>query len=126
MAANRQQTTLSLFALTHLGEGSCWLAEGCELCSPREADSTASTVLHLQAAREVWTEQRAELIARWTALLEQRDEQGLGQVPMFGQVLFDAVPLPAHDSAWPEALRDRYHRLASNVEELDAWFRAQG
>lgn len=110
---------LSIFALTHLAVGDCFLASGCELCTPAAADDPCATPhLHTEAARDIWDHHREALTAQWAAHLKSRHESD-GGLPMYSAILFDGARFPGLSPNAPEAVKKRHRYIEAALAALE-------
>ena len=115
---------LSVFALVHLGCGDCALAGGCELCTTDTDDFDSARTFHVDAARRLWELHRESIIATWAKRLSDRGEPGTSTLPMFAEVLFDGVRLPACNPRWPSTLKSRHKAIERALWEVREFKRA--
>jgi hypothetical protein len=107
----------------HLMVGDCLMGGGCVLC-----DGAGAASLQMDFAREVWEHHREALLADWNKPQEsdwykRRDETyGFGWlgIPAFAEIVFDGRELPTLNPQWPEAAKNHYRQIVSNLGALEA------
>ena len=119
----------------HLMVGDCLMGAGCVLCDVVGAStSPCPRVLQMDLAREVWALHREALLTDWNKpqdrdWYKRLDETyGFGWlgIPAFAEIVFDGKELPTPDPRWPEAAKNHYRSIASNVDALEAAIKSLG
>jgi hypothetical protein len=114
----RTQTALGPAELMHLTQGCCLLGSGCQLCTVIGEPGNRVWVLNMLLAKALWTRDRDELMAQYTARLEQRGESG-PRFPVFASALFDpGAEMPGLSQRWPADVRKRWETVTSNLAIL--------
>jgi hypothetical protein len=113
----------------HLMIGDCLMGAGCVLCDVvGDPTSLCPRVLQMDFASGVWEHHREALLADWNKpqdrdWYKRRDETyGFGWlgIPAFAEIVFDGRELPTLNSQWPEAAKNHYQSIVSNVGALEA------
>jgi hypothetical protein len=119
--STRKLAALGLPETIHLTHGDCYLGNGCLLCDAIDGpDSALPRALRVEYARSIWKRNRSEILADW---YEQQDG-AVPALPAFGEVIFDARPIPTDPpGSWSEQMRRWHHEIVANAEALREWLK---
>ena len=121
MPTKKDQALPGVREMLHLLRGCC--LTHCSLCYGPAGIAGPNLAWRLRPhAAQVWRRHRSELLAIWRTKPEGPRQAGFRAAvfrgfgawfPCFAEIVFDGVPLPPPDKAWPEETRGAYASLST-------------